>query len=713
MRNKKSAQADGSPEEEAVVKRVDRMLSTELPEEKSADAAGQPPAEKTLKITPTQPEGASTAPAIPESLLKQIKADDDAEAPKPPLKIDSSTAQAAEASKPGKADTMPVEAADQEAEPPVNSVETGPQSVELGDRQTDQAVDEIVAREGDTVLALEDAKNRRSQPSSTPGFKDKIKAFFKNKWTWLGLLLVLIVLLGVPATRYRLLGLAIKKSVAVTVIDSKTNTAVSRAEISIAGGAAQTDADGKAVVRARLGSQIMTTQKQYYKTQKQSYFVGFSAAKPLTVRLTATGRLVPVTVVNKISGKPLAGAEIKVLKTTVKTNAQGRASIALPASKQTQAAAVSLNGYNSAQVTLHITDQTVAENTFRLTPAGRVYFLSNASGSLDVVKTNLDGSGRKVVLAGTGREQPGATTLLASRDWRYIVLKARRDNHEALYLIDTSNDKVTAFDTSNVTFVPLGWYGHSFMYELIRSDQPAWQSGSQALKAYDADRQQLNQLDQSQAEGDQTAYAYQELANFYVVNNAVVYTTQWFSGGTSYDIGGKSSTIRAVQPSGQNKKDYQSFKATNITTMQAALYKPRNIYFAVHDASLAKTLGYEYSDQTVASVPLESADLGRGYPTYLLSPSGVRTFWTELRDGRNVLLSGDANAGGARQITGVSGFTPYGWFTDKYVLASKNNSELYVMPANGPGPKLQPLKVADYYKPAQSFPGYGYGYGGF
>lgn len=56
-----------------------------------------------------------------------------------------------------------------------------------------------------------------------------------------------------------------------------------------------------------------------------------------------------------------------------------------------------------------------------------------------------------------------------------------------------------------------------------------------------------------------------------------------------------------------------------------------------------------------------------------------------------------------------SDYSPYGWFTDNYLLVQKSGSELYVMVPDG---SAQPFKIANYYKPQRSYPGYGGGYGG-
>jgi len=74
-----------------------------------------------------------------------------------------------------------------------------------------------------------------------------------------------------------------------------------------------------------------------------------------------------------------------------------------------------------------VTTDKVAANQFKLAPVGKVFFLSNAGGKIDVVSTNLDGTDRKVVLAGTGKEDRNNTVLLASSDWKYLALLSLRD----------------------------------------------------------------------------------------------------------------------------------------------------------------------------------------------------------------------------------------------------------------------------------------------
>src|SRR5205085_4643278 len=121
-----------------------------------------------------------------------------------------------------------------------------------------------------------------------------------------------------------------------------------------------------------------------------------------------------------------------------------------------------------------------------------VYFLSKASGKIDIIKTNLDGTDRKTVLAGTGKEDQRNTVLLASKDWKYLALQSRRDSKLAkLYLIDTSTDKLSTIDEGDADFVLAGWKNHYFIYEVDRNGKNVWETNQQALKSFNADNQQL------------------------------------------------------------------------------------------------------------------------------------------------------------------------------------------------------------------------------
>jgi len=564
-----------------------------------------------------------------------------------------------------------------------------------------------MAEESDIVLAANDSQAVKS-PQKTP--ESSWRDILRSKWTWLGILVILAIFFGLPYTRYKLLGLVIKENVSVTVIDSQTKSPVSDALVDLAGATVKTDASGKAQLKAGVGERALVITKQYYRTTDSNYFVGFKGNPPATIKLVATGRLVPITVNNSISGKPLPNAVIRILDTTVRTNAGGQAQVALPAGATYDNASISLSGYNTKQVSVQVTNLSVPGNSFTLTPSGTIYFLSNQSGTIDVVKSNLDGGSRQTVLAGSGHETTNNTRLLASSDWRYLALEADRNGSgPALYLINTANGQVSEFDSSSATFNLIGWSGHNFVYNLTSTNKNQWQAGYEVVKDYNADQAELNQLDQNLAVGDSASYAYQNFSNFFIAGGALVYDSQWTSQG-GYDVVTDSDAIRAFQFDSQVLKDYASFPATSTVSITANRYQPEAVYFAVLSSTNNVTSFYQYSNQNVQSVSISQTIFNQNSPAYLVSPSGNYAVWSERGNGQDLFFIGNSSAADHKQIAALNNYSPYGWFSDNYVLASSGNSQLYIFPASGLSAVQQPTLVTAYYEPAGSG---GYEYNGF
>lgn len=349
MVDKKSDETDKTPEEVQLERKVDAMMDPRSDVSKIAEDFNKSfaPEVEPPKATPSPPPAPSpppspavaktaTAPELPSDKGETVKV-----SVNPPKPVE-----------PGPdPDPEPIQEPVKDETVPVNTESAAPAANEYDDAATEQAVDEIVAKEGDTVLAVEDAQ-RASLAGDAAAKKPKhrSKNIFKRKKTWLIILLVVLAaIFGVPYTRYKVLGLGIKNSAVITIIDSQTNSPVSDAVVKLAGAEAKTDAKGVVLLRAGVGERTLTVSKRYYRTVTQKYFVGFND-NHTDVRLVATGRLVPVTVVNSITGQPVANVKIQVAGTTAKTDTKGKATIALPSSS-TADAKLSLTGYNTADVT--------------------------------------------------------------------------------------------------------------------------------------------------------------------------------------------------------------------------------------------------------------------------------------------------------------------------------------------------------------------------
>lgn len=561
------------------------------------------------------------------------------------------------------------------------------------------------------------------KPAETPPESDatphggRLKHLARRYWRKkkltipLTILLLLAVILAVPFTRYKVLALFIQKQFSVTVLDSQTGNPVSGADVSLAGRTAQTDGEGKATLHeVPVGNGELAVAKSYYKDYAATVLVSLSDSQNIAeVRLEATGRQVPLSVTDRITGQALANVTVSVLDTTAKTDDKGRATIVLPPDQPTQKVTLKLDGYNHASGSIQVTTGKDDENKFALTPAGRIYFLSKQTGTIDVISTNLDGTDRKVVLKGTGREEDSGTIMLASRDWKYLALKSRREGEKAkVYLIETANGKQTVMDEGDADFQLIGWYNHDFVYSVTRNKE-VWESKRLALKSYNAGAKALTVMQENTASGNEFDFAGQTLEGFYIVSDGLVYTTGW--AGNSAMFAGKQTNIIHAKIGTTERTILKSFPANVIGNLSARLYAPDEVYFAGYDFRSNDYSFYEYEDGKIKGADVDpNTFFSKQYPTYLLSPSGKAMFWAEPRDGKNTLLIGDSHGKSGKITASASELTPYGWFTDDYLLASKDGSELYIM-SKQKGAK--PIKMSDYHKPTYDSSGYGYGYGGF
>lgn len=535
-------------------------------------------------------------------------------------------------------------------------------------------------------------------------------------------LALLLLLLAIPVTRYPLAGLVLKKNFTLQVTDQTTNTPVSGASVSSGSASTLTDGNGKARLRLAVGHHSLTIVKKYYQDRQADVLVPILGQKTAPViAAQATGRQVKISLKNTISNRALANVDIKVLDITAKTDKDGNALVVLPAGASSQKASLSLAGYNGAEMNVKVSDTSLAQNDFKITPAGKVYFLSKLSGKIDVVKANLDGTGRETVLPGTGREDNQNTVLLASRDWKYLALLSRRDSDlPKLFLIETATDKVTAIDEGNANFNLIGWSDNNFVYQVDRIGYQLWQPKAHGLKSYDAASKKITLLDETNAQGTSDSdYSYENFDSTYIVGQRAVYAKSWYSTySDSALLSDKQLGIYSVSLAGGNRSTHKSFgyAQSQSTYEQSYLAKPAEILFQVVEKSAdAKYFIYANGQVTEKSSIKDEFDNylnGGQYPTYLQSPSGNSTFWSESRDGKNSLFTGDASGDSAKQIASLSDYQTYGWYSEDYLLVSKNGSELYIIGSDGIKKDSEALKITDYHKPVVSYPGYGGGYGG-
>jgi hypothetical protein len=575
-----------------------------------------------------------------------------------------------------------------------------------------ESIDDVIETKhtAESHLAVKEAKN-------------PLKRF--GKWYWarkrwmipVTLLLILAILLAVPVTRYALTGWFWKEQITIVATDAANGRPVSEATVTIAGQTAKTDSKGRAQLSSiAVGPHTLSIDKKYYQNQTSSITVPwFAHGKEYANSMTATGRSVQINVTSRVSGKNVDNALVSVVgeSNQTRTDTGGKATIILPADKKEATVTVAADGYNATQTTI----KQDVDNAVQLVPAGKMYFLSKQSGKIDVVKTNFDGSDRQVVLAGTGFENDATTSLLASTDWKYLLLKSQREagKPEVLTLITTADDNSSVIDQGNAAFDLVGWAGHQFIYSVTRTDVDYWKAKRQAIKTLDADAKKLATVDENSSEGDTVYNAlYETIESPYIVGDNLTYIKRWWPGNYMSSMlasSDKQDMIMLVRSDGIGKKMIKNFPAKTSPIIIAKLYRPGEVYFQVTNGD-AKPQYFELDDSAIKATNDGADAFNKAYPAYLISPDAKQTFWSEARDGKNALFVGDSSGDNGQQLALQSDYKAYGWFTNNYLLLQKSDSELYITTKDQLKAGAQPLKISDYHKLAYGLAGYGSGYGG-
>jgi hypothetical protein len=213
MRDKKKSGRKKTPEQEALEKHVDAMMDPKLPDEAPTASIPETPVEDPIikaVMAPAEPSDTDTPKTAPTlAARKSGKKIAVSDAAAEPLKIDNldeqikSMADPDDAKKPKKPSKSKAKPAKEESEAEEASGEARPedeediadQGMDLDDAETDKAVDEIVAYEGDVMLAVADStaaeRNREFQTQEAKGHP--ILSTFV--WTLVTLMVVLIIAL--------------------------------------------------------------------------------------------------------------------------------------------------------------------------------------------------------------------------------------------------------------------------------------------------------------------------------------------------------------------------------------------------------------------------------------------------------------------------------------------------------------------------------------
>jgi hypothetical protein len=271
-----------------------------------------------------------------------------------------------------------------------------------------------------------------------------LRALWSHTWLhWLVLLLLLAgvgTAAGLPISRYWVLNhMGVRSTASVIVIDDVTHQPLQHVQVSLAGITTETGSDGRAVLHdLQLGPSRLTIAQAGFSEISRQVTVGWGSNPFDRMQLKAIGVQYTVLVVDALSGKPVANAQVESATTAARGNDKGLAILTLPNNEATDEITVSVarDGYRTEQATVKAS--TKIPVPIPLMTSRKAVYVSKQSGTYDVYTSDADGRNTQVILPGTGNEGPNISLAVSADGTRAAVVSTRDKQYSADgYLLST------------------------------------------------------------------------------------------------------------------------------------------------------------------------------------------------------------------------------------------------------------------------------------
>lgn len=717
--DKERKQDLSGPDQEALEQHVREMLDlnipegTEKPEEKAEIEVPEPPKKTKISVfehteeTPSAPLVGSKKSAkkpvsvvIPDDAENQPMDDEmttapievptelaEDEAPSAPLV--AQTPQEAkkvvithfEEPEPGDASADAVteesltepEISIEETEVPEDEEQESPLEPELESAATEQAVNDIIASEGDELLAIKDQESTQSAAKMPKAKKKRANLFRSSGFRWFLAFLIMAGILAaiiIPTVRYAVLNAAgVRSSASVVVLDQTTQQPLKNASVTIAGQKAQTDAAGKAKLeKLRLGPTELVVEKRAFASVQRSETIGWGSNPLADVALKPTGNQYTFTVTDALSGKPLGNAEASYSDSNANADDKGVITLTLDKLSDGQVKVlIKAAGYRDETVDLALSTKQNIE--VKMVPAHKIAYVSKRSGTYDIYKIDADGKNEQLVLKGTGNEQSNLTLAPNPNDDKAILVSSRdgsRDTDGSLLtevtlvnLTDGSTKKIA----SSTSIRPVDWLGSRFIY--VQTTIGA--------KPEDPQRDKLMSYDYKS--GDNRQLAASNYFNDVTVAGGKIY----YAPSGAYQ-NGVNLGVFSVYGDGSGKQSIFGSETWGII---------RTSYD--HFVLAVQQDWYDYTIGGNSPSKLNGQPSNTTARVYVDSPDGKNSVWLDSRDGKPTLVLFDTNTKTEKVIYAQMGMKgPVRWVGNSAfvyrVVTSKETAD-YIISINGGDPK--------------------------
>jgi len=549
-------------------------------------------------------------------------------------------------------------AVDEKTEPelPVEPTKTDNEEASE-DMQTEDAVDDIVEKEGDTVLAAEDKELEKAFTPDKPGFIAKCKRFLRNWWnnkraryiTLAALAAAVMAFAIIPVTRYFFLNtVGVRGSTSVTVLDDSTQLPLKNVTVSVGGQQGLTNQDGQVTLTSvKLGTSNLVIQKRAFATYQTKTTIGWGSNPLGNVALKATGSQYVFIVKDYLSGQPIEKAEASSGEADAVSDKNGKITLTVDSSDNASDD-VKISAQTYRDETVKLGADTKTEQTVSMVPARKDVFISKRSGKFDLYKVDIDGKNEQLVLAGTGNEQQDTMVLVSHPTDEVVAYASTRENSrnsdgfllttlDLVSLTDNSVKKVAQSERIQI----LGWIGDNLIYVKVAAGASAANPKRQRLISYDY----------------KSGIEHELASSNYFNDVALVGDSVYYAPSSAYQTG--TPGFYKTDASGATKQTIINQEVSNIL---------RTAY-----DTLTISVGNDWYEYKIGAnnkpTKLSGAPADITNRIYINSPDKSHSLWVDNRDGKGVLISYDAVGKTDKTLRTQAGLNnPLRWLNDSTAI---------------------------------------------
>lgn len=543
----------------------------------------------------------------------------------------------------------------------------------------DKAVDDIITKEADALLAAEDEKIASAfQPEPKVGFGKKLAGIFKKRGVRRLLLVIFLAGLGAiaasPTTRYFVLNTAgIRSAASIAVFDESTQQPLKGVTVKLGTLEQKTDQDGKvSFTGVKLGPTDLIVEKRAFALSTRELVIGWGSNPLADVSLTPTGTQYTFVVTDFLSGKPVAKVEAVSNEAAAISNEEGEIKLTIDQPDDTpRDVTISGENYRIEKFALNLDQK--ESLAIKLVPARKHVFISNRGGKFDVYKVDIDGQNEKLVLPGTGSEREDMVLVPHPSD-EVAALVSTKDNKRnndgfllsTLTVMSLNDDTAKSVVTSERVQI-IDWVGSKIVYVQIK----------EGASGDSPDRHKLVSYDYKSGE-------FKELASSNYFNDVLIANDKIFVAPSSNNSQSTSSSLVRFNADGTSQQTIINKEVWNI--FRTSYDK---LTLAVQQDWYELKLGENQAGKISGEPPSQTSRI------YMDSPDRTRSLWVENRDGKGVLLAYNSDSKNDHVIRTQGGLKlPVRWLTNStivYRVNTESETADYAFNLDGG----EPVKIRD------------------